>query len=109
VQEVLGVADLVLCRGCLRAFGGDGLSDSVGQVYLALELVVTAGECVQGAVGQGGDVTGESVRGVGGVKLVVLDQGGLDVLEAGGQFTGDEVLVDAPLKIRHRGKVAFFA
>lgn len=57
-------------------------------------------------MGQGGDVTGEGVGGVRGVELVVLDEGGVDVLEAIGQLAGDEVLVNALIMIRHPGNVA---
>lgn len=106
VEQVLGVGYLVLLRGCLWAQGGDGVRDLVRQGDLVVELVVAVGEGLEGSGGQGGDVAGEGVVGVGRVEFVALDEGGVDVLEAVGQLTSDQVLVETSLKIRHPGNLA---
>ncbi|MBG6102482.1 hypothetical protein IW249_002896 [Micromonospora vinacea] len=66
-----------------------------------MKLVIAAGEGLEGSGSQGGDVAGEGLVGVGGVEFVVLDQGGIDMLEPVGKLACDQVFVDTPLKIRH--------
>nr|WP_232521504.1 hypothetical protein [Micromonospora phaseoli] len=93
VQKVLRVGDLVIDGGGLRAQGGDGLGDAVGQLDLMVEPVVPASDSVQGAMRQGGDVTGKGIGGVSRIEFPVLNQCGVDPLEPIGQVARDDVLV----------------
>nr|WP_255510629.1 hypothetical protein [Micromonospora sp. WP24] len=106
VQEVVGVGNLILRGGRLRAKRTDGLGDSVGQIDLAVELIVATGNGLQDSAGQGGDVAGQGLVGVGGIELVPLNEVGVDSLKPLGNLTGDQVLIDALFKIRHQRNLA---
>ncbi|GGL89601.1 hypothetical protein GCM10012279_04040 [Micromonospora yangpuensis] len=106
MQQVPGVDNLVV-RVVVggRVEGDDVLGDPVGHLDLPQQPVVTGGHSVYGATSEAGEVPSEQVGRVGGVELGPLDEVGVDPLEPGGELPGDQVFVNARLKIRHRSRL----
>jgi hypothetical protein len=101
VQQPPRVRNLVFSAGGARLDVGDARGDLVCHLDLTRDLIVAAGDGEQGAADKGRDVPSEDVMRVTSIQRLVLNPRGINMSELFSNLLGDQVLVDALLKIRH--------